>query len=38
MPRENLATYKMSQHLAATPTEAEGQSLTKAAMLLDKAR
>ena len=38
MPRENLATYKMAQHLAVTPTEAEAQALTKAAMLLDKAR
>lgn len=36
--RENLATYKMVQHLAVTPTEAEAQALTKAAMLLDKAR
>ena len=38
MPRENLATYKMAQNLAATPTEAEAQALTKVAMLLDKAR
>ena len=38
MPRENLATYKMAQHLAVTPTEAEAQALTKAAILLDKAR
>ena len=36
MSRENLATYKMAQHLAVTPTEA--QALTKVAMLLDKAR
>ncbi|MCH7936079.1 MAG: flagellar biosynthesis regulator FlaF [Proteobacteria bacterium] len=28
----------MVQHLAVTPTEAEAQALTKAAMLLDKAR
>jgi hypothetical protein len=38
MSRENLATYKMAQHLAVTPTEAEAQALTKVAMLLDKAR
>ena len=38
MPRENLATYNMAQHLAVTPTEAEAQALTKVAMLLDKAR
>ena len=38
MSRENLATYKMAQHLAVTPTETEAQALTKVAMLLDKAR
>ena len=38
MSWENLATYKMAQHLAVTPTEAEAQALTKVAMLLDKAR
>ena len=38
MSRENLATYKMAQHLAVTPTEAEAQALTKVEMLLDKAR
>ncbi len=38
MSQENLATYRMVQHLAVTPSEAEAQALTKAAMLLDKAR
>ena len=38
MSRENLATYKMVQHLAVAPTEAEARALTKAAMLLDQAR
>ena len=38
MSRENLAKYKMAQHLAVTLTEAEAQALTKVAMLLDKAR
>ncbi len=38
MSQENLATYQMVQHLAVTPTQAEAQALTKAAMLLDKAR
>ncbi len=38
MSRENLATYRMVQHLALRPSEAEAQALTKAAMLLDKAR
>ncbi len=38
MSQENLATYKMVQNLAVTPTQAEAQALTKAAMLLDQAR
>ena len=38
MSQENLATYKMVQHLAVTPSQAEAQALTKAAILLDKAR
>ena len=38
MSWENLAIYQKVQHLALTPTEAEAQALTKAAMLLDKAR
>ncbi len=38
MSQQNLATYRMVQHLAVTPTQAEAQALTKAAMLLDKAR
>jgi hypothetical protein len=38
MSQKNLATYKMAQHLAFTPTEAEAQALTKATMLLKKAR
>ncbi len=38
MSQENLATYQMVQHLAVTPTQPEARALTKAAMLLDKAR
>lgn len=38
MSQENLATYKMVQNLALTPTQAEARALTKAAMLLDQAR
>jgi flagellar protein FlaF len=38
MSQENLATYQMVQHLAVIPSQAEAQALTKAAMLLDRAR
>ena len=38
MSRENLEIYQKAQHLAVAPSQAEAQALTRAAMLLDKAR
>ena len=38
MSRENLEIYQKAQHLAVAPSQAEAQALTRAPMLLAKAR